>query len=76
MDITQFIASGREQSLLLGDYNSYRSQSSRKLHTLRRRLGQTTPKGRKYIAKPVVTGEDVSKNTEYRQSANGYLVTD
>jgi signal recognition particle subunit SRP68 len=62
MEITDFIFSCREQALLVGDYNSYRAQASRRLHTLHKKLGLTTPKGRKYVAKPPVTAENVGSN--------------
>jgi signal recognition particle subunit SRP68 len=65
MDITKFVVSHREEALLIGDYNTYRAQLSRRLHTVRKRLGQTTPKGRKYTSKTSVTAEDVGKNPEY-----------
>lgn len=64
MDITQFVASRREEALLAGDYNAYRAQLARRLHTVRKRLGLTTPKGRKYAPKPAVTAGDVAKSIE------------
>lgn len=67
MDITNFVVSYREEALLIGDYNTYRAQLSRRLHTVRKRLGQATPKGRKYTSKAPVTAEDVGRNTEYLQ---------
>lgn len=65
MDITSFIVSHREDALLAGDYNSYRAQLSRRLHTIRSKLGQTTPRGKKYSPKPAITAENVAKDTEY-----------
>ncbi|PYH79927.1 hypothetical protein BO82DRAFT_355923 [Aspergillus uvarum CBS 121591] len=65
MDITDFIFAHREETLLTGNYNAYHAYTSRKLHKLQKRLGQTTPKGRKYAAKPAISAEDVSKNVEY-----------
>lgn len=65
MEITDLFFSRREQALLVGDYNSYRAQTSRRLHTVRKKLGQTTPKGRKYTAKPPVTAENVGSNVAY-----------
>lgn len=64
MDITDFIFAHREETLLTGNYNAYHAYTSRKLHKLQKRLGQTTPKGRKYTAKPAISAEDVSKNVE------------
>lgn len=65
MDITDFIFAQREDVLLAGDYNAYRAHASRKLHKLRKRLGQTTPKGRKYTAKPPVSAENVGSDVTY-----------
>ncbi|KAI2899492.1 hypothetical protein CBS76997_2379 [Aspergillus niger] len=65
MEITDFIFSQREESLLTGNYNAYRAHTTRKLHSARLRLGQTTPKRSKYIAKRPVTAEDVNSNVEY-----------
>ncbi|OJD25150.1 hypothetical protein ACJ73_03480 [Blastomyces percursus] len=65
MDITSFIVSHRENALLAGDYNSYRAQLSRRLHTLRKKLGQTTPRGKKYSPKPTITAENVAKDTSF-----------
>lgn len=65
MEITDFIFKEREEVLLAGDYNAYRAHTTRKLHKLRKKLGQTTPKGRKYTAKAPVSAEDVSNNVAY-----------
>lgn len=64
MEITNFIVSHRNEALLVGDYGSYRTQLSRRLLTLRRRLGRTTTKGKKFVAKSAVTAEEVAKNVE------------
>ncbi|CEL09085.1 Putative Signal recognition particle subunit SRP68 [Aspergillus calidoustus] len=69
MDITEYIFARREEVLLAGDYNAYRAHTTRKLHKLRKKLGQATPKGRKYTAKAPITAEDVGKNV-----ANVYLL--
>ncbi|KAL3478762.1 hypothetical protein BJX99DRAFT_223809 [Aspergillus californicus] len=62
MDITEYIFARREEVLIAGDYNAYRSHTTRKLHKLHKRLGQTTPKGRKYTAKSPISADDVGKN--------------
>lgn len=62
MEVTDYIFKEREEVLLAGDYNAYRAHATRKLHKLRKKLGQTTAKGRKYAAKPPVTGENVGEN--------------
>lgn len=65
MEITDFVFNQREESLVVGDYNAYRAHATRKLHKLRKKLGQTTPKGRKYTAKPPVSAEDIGSNVTY-----------
>lgn len=62
MEVTDYVFKEREEVLFAGDYNSYRAHATRKLHKLRKKLGQTTAKGRKYTAKPQVTPEDVGEN--------------
>ncbi|OKL59498.1 hypothetical protein UA08_05406 [Talaromyces atroroseus] len=64
MDITNLFFSRREESLLSGDYNTYRAQTSRRLHTVRKKLGRTTPKGRKYNTEAPITSEDVASNPQ------------
>ncbi|KAK3071449.1 signal recognition particle subunit srp68, partial [Teratosphaeriaceae sp. CCFEE 6253] len=63
MDITLFVANHRE-ALLIGDYNAYRTQLSRQLLSVRKRLGRATAKREKF-AKKEVTAEDVASNPEY-----------
>lgn len=65
MEITDYIFKEREEVLLAGDYNAYRAHATRKLHKLRKKLGQATAKGRKYTAKPAVTAENVGDNVAY-----------
>ncbi|KAJ5740513.1 Signal recognition particle subunit SRP68 [Penicillium malachiteum] len=65
MEITDYIFKEREEVLLVGDYNAYRAHATRKLHKLRKKLGQATAKGRKYTAKPPVTAENVGDNVAY-----------
>lgn len=65
MEITDYIFKEREEVLLVGDYNAYRAHATRKLHKLRKKLGQATAKGRKYTAKPAVTPENVGDNVAY-----------
>ncbi|KAL4961342.1 signal recognition particle subunit SRP68 [Aspergillus stella-maris] len=62
MDITEYIFARREEVLIAGDYNAYRTHTTRKLHNVRKKLGQTTPKGRKYTAKPAISAEAVGQN--------------
>jgi len=63
MNITESLALQRDRSLLTGDYKTYHAQTSRRIHTLRKRLGVATPRGRKFTPK-AVTAEDVGKNVE------------
>ncbi|KAL4810755.1 hypothetical protein BDV18DRAFT_127935 [Aspergillus unguis] len=62
MDITEYIFSRREEVLIAGDYNAYRAHTTRKVHNVRKKLGQTTPKGRKYTAKSPITAESIGQN--------------
>ena len=64
MDITDFIISQREKALLIGDYASYRTQLSRRLLVVRKKLHYTSTKGKKYAARPPVTAEDIAENHE------------
>lgn len=64
MDITEFIASLRNNVLLLGDYGSYRTRLSRRLLTVRRKLGRTSAKGKKYIGRDPITATDIGSNHE------------
>ncbi|OQO07056.1 hypothetical protein B0A48_07622 [Cryoendolithus antarcticus] len=63
MDITTFISTKR-QALLIADHTAYRSQLSRQILALRKRLGRTTPKREKFSKKPI-TGADVKSNHEF-----------
>lgn len=67
MNITRSITSERDRALLNGDYDAYHAQATRRIHTLRRRLGTATPRGRKYTPKAQVTAENVAQNTEWVQ---------
>jgi signal recognition particle subunit SRP68 len=67
MDITRSIVSERDRALLTGDHSVYHAQASRRIHTLRKRLKITTPKGRKYTPKETVTAEIVAANVEWVQ---------
>ncbi|KAF2479603.1 hypothetical protein BDY17DRAFT_304268 [Neohortaea acidophila] len=63
MDITAFVSSRRE-TLLIADYNAYRTQLSRQILATRKRLGRATNKRDKFAPKPV-TAEDVGSNHEF-----------
>ncbi|KAL8911205.1 MAG: hypothetical protein Q9171_003611, partial [Xanthocarpia ochracea] len=64
MDITRFIVNQRDKALLVGDYGSYRKQSSRRLLVVRKKLNYSS-KGRKYSPKPPITAEDIASNHEF-----------
>lgn len=64
MDITAFVTGKRDRALLVGSYDTYRSQLSSQLHAIRKRLGRTTTKNAKFSKKTPVTAEDVGKNHE------------
>jgi signal recognition particle subunit SRP68 len=63
MNITESLVLQRDRSLLTGDYKTYHVRTSRRIHTLRKRLGVATPRGRKFTPK-AITAEDVAKNVE------------
>jgi signal recognition particle subunit SRP68 len=63
MNITSSFATERDRALLGGDYSTYHSQATRKIHNLRRRLGAAN-RGRKYNPKAPVTAENVARNSE------------
>ncbi|SLM39083.1 signal recognition [Lasallia pustulata] len=65
MDITNFVTAQREKALLIGDYASYRTSLSRRLLTVRKKLGRASQKGRKYAPKAPVTAEDIASNNEF-----------
>ncbi|EFR00079.1 hypothetical protein MGYG_03086 [Nannizzia gypsea CBS 118893] len=65
MDITGFIVTHRAEALSMGDYNKYRAMLTRRLHTLNKRLGRTTPKHKKFSGKAVITSSDIAKDHSY-----------
>ena len=64
MDITNYVFPSREAALAIGDYNSYRAQLTRQLHSLRKKLGRATPKHAKFDARWTVTAEDIGNSHE------------
>jgi hypothetical protein len=65
MDLTKYVVEYREAAFLLGDYNTYRAQLTRRLRIVQKKLGRATPKNAKYAAKAPVTADDIAKNVEY-----------
>ncbi|KAF2668252.1 hypothetical protein BT63DRAFT_271928 [Microthyrium microscopicum] len=64
MDVTEYVLSHRERALLIGDHGSYRTQLSRQLKTLQKRLGRSTAKNAKFSQKPIAA-EDIGGNPEF-----------
>ena len=64
MDITNFVVSQREKALLVGDYGSYHTQLSKRLHVVRRKLNYTSTKGPNYSPKGPISSEDIKNNHE------------
>jgi hypothetical protein len=62
MEITKFVVSGRDKAKLYGDYATYRSQLSNRLHNLRKRLGIATKPRAKYTPKAPVRAEDIGRD--------------
>lgn len=67
MDITKFIVAQRNKAVLVGDYGSYRTQLSRRLLVIRKKLNyvSVTSKGRKYTPKASITAQNISDNPEF-----------
>jgi len=66
MEVTKFVASGREKAKLEGDYAAYRKGLSNRIHNLRTKLGTAQKPRAKYdSSKTVVTAEDIARNKEY-----------
>lgn len=63
MDITKFVVSLREGSLLDGDYGVYQRCLSKKLRNSRKKLGIATKNRGKYQAKDV-SAEEISGDLE------------
>ncbi|KAA8913304.1 hypothetical protein FN846DRAFT_897280 [Sphaerosporella brunnea] len=65
MNITTAIHSQRVEARLIGDSNAYRSQCSRRLATLRKRLGRSNPK--RYAAHAPLTPENLAQDPSHAQ---------
>ncbi len=64
MEVTKFVVSGRDKAKLDGDYGTYRTSLSNRIHNLRRKLGVATKPRAKYTTKASITVEEVGKNQE------------
>jgi signal recognition particle subunit SRP68 len=64
MEVTKFVVSGRDKAKLYGDYATYRTQLSNRIHNLRKKLGIATKPRAKYTNKGPVTAEDIASNHE------------
>ncbi|KAI9764145.1 MAG: hypothetical protein M1835_007642 [Candelina submexicana] len=67
MEIASFITRNRNKSQQLADYGATRAQLSRRLLTVRRKLGRTSPKGKQYAPAAKITAEDIANNHEFVQ---------
>lgn len=64
MEITSFVVSGRVKAKDFGDYGTYRTQLSNRIHNLRTKLGIATKVRAKYSSKAPITAEDIAGNHE------------
>ncbi len=64
MEVTKFVVSGRDKAKLDGDYATYRTLLSNRIHNLRRKLGVATKPRAKYTTKAPITAEEVGRNHE------------
>lgn len=64
MEVTKFVVSGRDKAKLYGNYATYRTQLSNRIHNLRKKLGVATKPRAKYTSKAPLTAEDVARNQE------------
>lgn len=69
MEITKFVLSGREKARLNGDWKNYQKQLSKRLRTVRRKLGIATKPRAKYVGGGVITAENINLSHEY-----GYML--
>lgn len=65
MEITKFVVSGREKAKVFGDYSTYRTQLSSRIHNLRKKLGVATKPRAKFTTKAPVTAEEIGRNHEF-----------
>lgn len=65
MEVTKFVVSGRDKAKLYGDYATYRTQLSNRIHNLRKKLGVATKPRAKYTSRAPISAEDVGRNKEY-----------
>ena len=64
MNITKSIVSQRDRALIRGDYNNHHAQATRRIHTIRKRLAATTPRGKKYTQRSPVTAQHVAEKAQ------------
>jgi hypothetical protein len=65
MEVTKFVVSGRDKAKLFGDYATYRTQLSNRIHNLRKKLGIATKPRAKFTTNSPVTAEEIGRNHEY-----------
>jgi signal recognition particle subunit SRP68 len=64
MEVTKFVVTGRDKAKLYGDYSTYRTSLSNRVHNLRKKLGVATKPRAKYTNRAPVTAEDIGRNHE------------
>ncbi|PBP19623.1 signal recognition particle protein [Diplocarpon rosae] len=64
MEITKFVVSGRDKAKVYGNYATYRTQLSNRIHNLRKKLGIATKPRAKYSGKAPLSAEDIGRNKE------------
>ncbi|CAZ84025.1 unnamed protein product [Tuber melanosporum] len=65
MEIIPFVSALRQEAQVLGDYHAVRKMCSRRLATLRRRLGWQTSKSKKYAPQPRLTAEEIAQEPRF-----------
>ncbi|RPA95997.1 hypothetical protein L873DRAFT_1812095 [Choiromyces venosus 120613-1] len=65
MEIIPFVSALRQEAQVLGDYHAVRTMCSRRLATLRKRLGRQTSKSKKYAPQPPLTAEEIAQEPKF-----------
>ncbi|PWW80022.1 hypothetical protein C7212DRAFT_162928 [Tuber magnatum] len=65
MEIIPFVSALRQEAQVLGDYHAVRKMCSRRLATLRKRLGRQTSKSKKYAPQPPSTAEEIAQEPKF-----------
>ncbi|CUS13715.1 unnamed protein product [Tuber aestivum] len=65
MEIIPFVSALRQEAQVLGDYHAVRKMCSRRLATLRKRLGRQTSKSKKYAPQPPLAAEEIAQEPKF-----------